>query len=304
LNCSGKKDHLSKDLVWVDFEWSSINLNGINYEKGAIEIPITLNGSEQEFFAQLDLGSSISMLYQTPIDTLVSQKKVRRYSIDNDSNNSSLMEEYFRINNTSMEFNGTKINKNRQLLKKGFGNVYDFLKKRQSENTIGTVGVDFFQDKILILDYPNKKLSVTDSLPKPFIDKAIWQKCKFNRGSPLISLTVNGQKLDVIFDTGSSLFALLTKKSIYENVTSDVMTPDTLSVPSFGRMLTIVGKPVSESIKFNEKKLPNDNAYFFVQQEIEQMFNQARIDGLTGNKLFLSNKIIIDFKNGRFRIQE
>ncbi len=269
-----------------------------------MKIPITLNGSEQEFFAQLDLGSSISMLYQTTIDTLVSQKKVSKYSIDTVGGNSDLTEKYFRVNNISMEFNSTKINENRQLLKKGFGNVYDFEKEKQSENTIGTVGVDFFQDKILILDYPNKKLSVTDSLPKPFIDKAIWQKCKFNGGSPLISLTVNEQKLDVIFDTGSSLFALLTKKSIYENVTSDAITPDTLSVPSFGRMLTIVGKPISKSTKFNEKELPNDNAYFFVQQEIEQMFNQAKIDGLTGNKLFLSSKIIIDFKNGRFGIQE
>ena len=73
---------------------------------------------------------------------------------------------------------------------------------------IGTIAPDLFENKVLIIDYPNKRICIATVIPKQF-QKAQFRPYKIKDGRIKIPITINGKDEDVMFDTGSSLFALI-----------------------------------------------------------------------------------------------
>lgn len=105
--------------------------------------------------------------------------------------------------------------------------------KIDEEKHIGTLGPDLFQNKILIIDYPNNKIGVCEVLPKKY-QSATFKPFKSNDGRLKIPLKINGKTEYVMFDTGSSLFTLTaTKKNALE--ISNATIVDSLSVSSWGK---------------------------------------------------------------------
>lgn len=292
-----KKTEEKTDLPWTPFYWVGNDIEGKHYDKFAIYLSVSLNDSKQETFAQLDLGSSNSMLYENPTNELQRLGQLKTFNRDTIQLDSLQRKEYFQTQDLKLTFNGQLINQKDILVRKNYGENYNSASKNLTDKSVGTIGVDFFKNKILVIDYPNERLCIVDSIPSSFATAVNWQDCKFKGGSPLITLNIGGTDKNFIFDTGSSLFALLTTKDIYNNITENTKT-DTLNVPSWGSILTVIGRPIKDDVKIGKLVLPKEKAYFFLQQEIEGQFQAAGIDGLTGNKLFLGNTIFIDFKTG------
>lgn len=297
-----KKTEEKADLPWTPFHWVGNDIEGKHYDKFSIYLPVSLNDSKQETFAQLDLGSSTSLLYEIPTNELQRLGQLKTFNKDTIQLDTAQRKEYFKTQDLKLTFNGQLINSKEILVRKNYGEKYTLTSKNISNKSVGTIGVDFFKNKILVIDYLNERLCIVDSIPSSFATTVNWQDCKFNGGSPLITLNIGGKDKNLIFDTGSSLFALLTTKDIYNNITENTKT-DTLNVPSWGNILTVIGRPIKDEVKIGKLVLPKEKAYYFLQQEIEGQFKAAGIDGLTGNKLFLGNTILIDFKNGRFGVK-
>lgn len=292
----------STELPWTNFRWVGNSIEGKYYDKFSIYIQVYLNDSKQETFAQLDLGSSTSMLYEIAINELQRLGHLKTFNKDTLQLDTAQQKQYFLSKDLKLTFNQQLINSNEILVRKNYGDKYDPTSPNITNKSVGTIGVDFFQNKILVIDYPNERLCIVDSLPSSYATTVNWQDCKFNGGSPLITLNIGGKDKNFIFDTGSSLFALLTTKDIFTSITENTKT-DTLNVPSWGNILTVIGRPIKHDVKVGKLLLSKENAYYFMQQEIDAQFKAAGIDGLTGNKLFLGNTIFIDFKNGQFGVK-
>jgi hypothetical protein len=103
-----------------------------------------------------------------------------------------------------------------------------------------------------------------------------------------------------MFDTGSSLFSIMTDKKHYDEFTGD--TPvDSLGVPSWGKTLEFYGKKLNKSLQFGSLSLPQNNVYM-VNNVWDNFYKNENIIGLTGNALFLDKVIAIDFKNKKFGV--
>ena len=116
------------------------------------------------------------------------------------------------------------------------------------------------------------------------------------------AITINGKDEDVMFDTGSSLFALITTKENANQISTKPIV-DSLKISSWGEYYMVYGQTIQSTVKFGKKSLDKKNVYFDTQKGNYNLYKEEEIWGITGNAYFLNNIIIIDYKNKRFGVK-
>jgi hypothetical protein len=161
---------------------------------------------------------------------------------------------------------------------------------------LGTIGVDFFQNKVLILDYPNKKMAVNEAIPKHL--EAVYIDIELDeQGRVLLPMTLNGTDFSVLFDTGSSVFQLIVpEKSISKFTNAEIR--DSLEISSWGQKHYVKGRLIEDSIllagqKFSNVKIYGNSSGYGIDN---------KSDAMAGNALFWDRVIVIDFKNKKFGV--
>ena len=170
-----------------------------------------------------------------------------------------------------------------------------------AEVHVGTIGPDIFQGKVLIIDYPHKRLCVVDKLPKEFA-KVSFQPFKLKNGRIKIPLRINNVQEDLLFDTGSSLFSLLTTKQRAMATATDVVK-DSIQTSSWGKYYYVYGRSTKGNIFFGNKRLSESLVFYDNLNTFDKFYNEENIWGITGNAYFLNNTVIIDYKNKLFGVK-
>jgi hypothetical protein len=171
---------------------------------------------------------------------------------------------------------------------------------RQDEVHIGTIAPDFFQNKVLIIDYHRQRLCVSDNVPAEFA-RATFQPFKLTDGRIKIPLRISGVSQDLLFDTGASLFALSTTQPRALAVTTGPVQ-DSLKISSWGEYYYVYGRRTKGPVAFGNKCLPVTLTFYDKKSRYTKFFEQEHIWGMTGNAYFLNNTIIIDYKNRVFGV--
>jgi hypothetical protein len=207
----------------------------------------------------------------------------------------------FKFKNLELKLGNVNFGKRNIGHFKDFGDI--ILKDSINSKTvqyIGTIAPDLFEDKILIIDYPDKRICVTSRLPKQF-SKAQFKQYKIKDGRIKIPITINGKEEDVMFDTGSSLFALITTTENANEISGKPIT-DSLKISSWGEYYMVYGQPIKSKVMFGKKQLNKANVYFDNQKGNYNFYKEEEIWGITGNAYFLNNVVIIDYKNKRLGV--
>ncbi|KQT33069.1 hypothetical protein ASG22_17765 [Chryseobacterium sp. Leaf405] len=291
----------AQDIEWIPFKWTGDTISGKYFEKSAIVIPLKIDNIPASFNMQFDLGAVRTVIYGNSIQPYLDAYPDLKSKIDTSKtfliqgvNNPMFVNTTLKMGTTS--FKGVDV---------GYYKNYGSTISKESmlvdtEKHIGTLGPDMFQNKILIIDYPNKRIGVCEVLPKQY-ESATFQPFKSDDGRPKIPLNINGKSQDVMFDTGSSLFTLTaTKKDALEASTPKIV--DSLSVSSWGKMLTYYGVKTKKPIKFGNKVLNGSLVYYDEKETFQDFYKFAKIWGLTGNVFFLNNTVIIDYKKKIFGV--
>ncbi|HEV8513421.1 MAG TPA: hypothetical protein VGQ59_09090, partial [Cyclobacteriaceae bacterium] len=156
-------------------------------------------------------------------------------------------------------------------------------------------GPDIFQNSVLIIDYPNERFAFCKTLPADFapnlIDITLDQQ-----GRVILPMQFGGRSLKILFDTGSSVFPILTDadRISWFSTSSNV---DTFEANSWGTTYTFTGKPIVGSFVLAGQTFSNVNAYSSAKNL------GKNYDGITGNVLFWNRTIAIDFKNKKFSVK-
>jgi hypothetical protein len=113
---------------------------------------------------------------------------------------------------------------------------------------------------------------------------------------------LNGKAEKVMFDTGSSMFFLITSKEKAMSIaSSDAM--DTMTVESWGQAVTINGHEIVKDVYFGDKNLKGRTVYYDVSGSVGDNFS-GDIGGITGNVPFIKNIVILDYANKTVRIKQ
>lgn len=287
-------------ISWAKFEWTSDSISGRYFEKSAINIPAKMKGIPYNLTFQFDLGSKYTMLYENKLKSI--------YRADSNLENTIKMPFLFNmlqflreketIEDGLINISENQVKSKDILVKRNFG---DFIPKeyiRSGESVhIGTIGVDIFKNKILIIDYQNTRFAILNEVPEKyqtnFVDIELDKS-----GMIILPMKIKEKSYRILFDTGSSIFPIIT---LSKNISKFTSNPDidTLKISSWGVKHDVIGKMITDTFELAGQRFSNVKVY----TNHSGLGISHSTDGMTGNALFWDKTVIIDFKHKKFGVR-
>ena len=280
----------------INFKWREFNQNGIKIKHGAMIVPVKLENIEKQFEMQFDLGLDVNAIYENALN--------------------SILIKYPNFKNNVSEGNGYRVYKTKTYLDKYKSAVDSLLviknKKEKTDykdlETIGSIGSNEIENKILIIDFPNQQLSIKKKLNNSVINQFKFVPLEYKKRKIILTLNVNNTYQKYIFDTGASLTAITTIDENFFNLVKGESnkSTDTLYLDSWGEKISLIGGVITTPIKLANKQLniTNKKIYYTKSKSINKTLKQNNVKGLIGNDLFINNIIVIDLVNNRFGINK
>ena len=302
-NCikQGTNKKNTTNYEWFDYKWESGTLSGKYFPKLAMLIPTKINNLDANLELQFDLGSNTSVLYGNTLGSYFPKSTIKSWLIDSTKISPDENRTFYQmqgINITSGDFKIEHI-----VYMENFGTkvLKDSL-FTSSPKRVGSLGADAFKDKILIIDYPNQRMCVLDSLDRFWKSKAVFVQSRLRRGRIQIPLTINNKDYWFLFDTGASLFPVNTNKKIWTEIVDEIATTDTLIANSWGEQVPFYGKPITKNVYLGDKLLHKDYAWYNENKRLMEFNTVEEIDGLVGNAYFFDEVVLLDFKHNQFGV--
>jgi hypothetical protein len=280
------------------FYWSPTEISGRHFDKAAMYLPISLDTVSGLHYSQFDLGSDWTILYQNNFKSITEYNYLKIDTLS-DSNPERPC---FIIKDVDLNIGKINFGKRNVL---GFYNYgQPIIRKTNalvSENSIGTIGADIFQNKILVINFPNQTISVLDTTNSALENYFSFEKCKMENKRIMVPIIINGTTRFFMYDTGASLFPMMTSFGNWKEITNQKIN-DTLSITNFGNPVIMFGSNASKEINIGRHTLSDFVVYYAKDNNFDKMFEQLKCDGIIGNAFFFNTTISIDFKNKRFGI--
>lgn len=291
----------AQNQTWIPFRWNGASISGKYFDKIAMSVPVTLENLPYKFEMQLDLGAITTVIYGNSIKPYFDEYPQLKSKIDTNLVFRMQNKKYNMLKDFEIKIGNEQSKKINIVFMKDFGDslTYDSIRTNTVKH-IGTVAPDLFKDNILIIDFSKNRLCVVDKLPDDY-QNAAFELFTEKQGRIFIPLVIDGKKEDLLFDTGSSIFPLMTTEQRAVKIGGDIIA-DSLKISSWGDYYMIYGNKIKSKIEFGNKRLNEAIVYYDKQKRNDQFFNNEKIWGITGNAYFLNNIVIIDYKNKKFGV--
>jgi len=291
----------AQKVAWIPFSWEGVTIAGRYIDKAAIRIPASVDGISHNFVMQLDLGAITSMLYGNTVESLPDLSADLVPKTDTVSGFYIKGVKHPIYKGVCLKLGSVSMEKMAIGCHKGYGGaVHKDSINSTALRYIGTIAPDLFADKVLIIDYPNRRIAVASSLPKSF-SKAEFQPLKIKDGRIKISFSINGKQEYLLFDTGASMFSMVTTRVNADAITDSTVV-DAFDVPSWGESIPFVGRKANVPLKLGSKQLNSVVVYYDKPNSFEGLYKQEQVWGITGNALFLDHVVIIDYAKKQFGV--
>lgn len=278
-----------KKFNWQPFMWLPYEFSNKLYDKSAMFLPIQFEDSEKTYWMQLDTGS-YSQFDGITFDCVNPAHKIIQ-------TNSS-----YNIVRFNGKIAGYETQNAKFVSKKDWGGI---IKESDQWINIGTLGMDFFLDKILVIDFPNSRLAIVTSesqLPTEISNDVTYYPAEMIINLFSISLSVEDSPLKAAYDTGSSPFSLFLNLDQWQQLTGrDGTEPENiiLEVPAWGSTFTLIGAPSLEEILLSDLSLGKPEVYY--REDKPDWLKGSGLDAIIGNEPFYDDSIVIlDGINMRF----
>lgn len=286
---------------WFPFSWYAATISGKNFDKVAMLVPVKVNDLKADFTLQFDLGSDATLVYGNTVNSYYKENEIKSFLVESSRSKDNGGKTVYKTK--GLIYHLGKLTKESLVYKEDYGDKIssDSLFTRKPKH-IGTLGADMFNNKILIIDYPNKRMCVLDSLDSHWKKRTTFVDAKSNNGRLHIPLTVAKKTHWFLFDTGASLFPINTHKELWTSLVDQTAKTDTIIANSWGEKVKFYGRPIKEKIYLGKRKLDNDYAWYNDNKRLQEFNKAENIDGLTGNAFFVNTIVVLDFKNKKFGV--
>ena len=284
------------DLIYSPIYWQANTFNKTTIEKSSFLVSVKLQGIEESIFMQFDLGANRSMLYGNTISAFCEKYPTLR-------DDTIKKENYSIFNNAKIEINDSHtLTANRLYIKKDFGQS----KIDTNFIIIGTLGYDILGDNILILDFKSNRFAISESIPTEMESKACFiDKADLNKFPIILPFRLGKKKIRLLYDTGSSMFPILTGTNRLKKISKHRKIKEVDSVSSWGKEVPIF-MPVETKDKIGNLIIGNIDlgkiAVFGEKKMNNLNYVGSYLYGFTGNVIFDNKILIINRKDNSFGI--
>lgn len=273
-------------MTWIPFMWSSDTLFGRRMERLAIFLRGKVLPIGKEGAFQFDLGAPRSVIYGNAFDPDVLDGHTTGKTAILNGREVPVLDLSISVGDVAIE---------EPLLLRDFGEG-----EIEGLPIIGTVGADLVDGRILICDFPNRRLAVLDSLPEGLVSGLHFTEMKrAPDGHMLLRAKVGGRETYVMYDSGSSIFGLLTTREIWETLTNGEIT-DSFRITAWGKVYTVYGGRMKGRILLGGEPLPVEVVHYVSMPGFGDFLKRNGAVGIVGNRPFWNGTIVLDNVRGRF----
>ncbi len=258
---------------------------------GLMKVPVKVKGSPYKFYMQFDTGAPFTVILENPIKSL----EVEQFIEDE----TAFAKDFeFMIGENMVSASQMKIFPN-------YGNEITPNDTIRSYK-LGTIGADFLDNKITVIDFKNQLITLYDERPEWMNTLPEFESFNFKGRRFMLPANLAGKKRDLFYDSGSSAFGLITHKSQYKKLTDKKDEEFIYDANSWGDKLPIRHKAASEKIEIGGaeldlKRVAYMDKYAWAQRLIAPF---SKIGGWLGNLPFVESVLILDTKEAQFLVTE
>jgi hypothetical protein len=274
------------DSPWQPFRWFVADIGSERLERGALLVPVRLDGLTGEHHFQLDLGAGHTMLHE---------RSVRE------------ADPSFPLRSGAMTISGTLAGLEGAIVRVEV--LADFAATAVQGipiPVIGTLGLDFFEHRILILDYPGRRFAVLPenaALPENLETRATFLPALHRNGKLYVPVEVDGEaQTGIFFDTGASPFSLVTSPEEWRRLTGlrgDEASNARRTVSSWNTDITLVGSRMLGNVRLGPGMWPRPVIWFTADPRL-RFDAWPATTGLLGNELLAERfVVVVDVPRGR-----
>lgn len=183
-------NELSTKQIFINtpFKWEAIPTNKGLDSNGAMFVPVYLRGCPKRFYMQFDLGHPTSCFYKCTLD-----------KINSKYHNISFQQNSEQVHLSNFDFYIDKFLINAKMISALNCTVSDFnWDDSTSIITIGTLGSDIIENKILVIDYPQTNIYIGNEIPQDIASLVFFSDFKFKYRRILLPSVV-GKKMKLFF---------------------------------------------------------------------------------------------------------
>lgn len=285
----------NEKIVWVDFEWSDPDY------KDVMLITAKLDTLDYFFRWQLDTGSPYTYLEGGTFKKFSNKfpylaGKIKRVDTVFNGN-------WYKIYTPPFKFEKPILPNIILKNDKIGGNFSQDLLDKYKGFSIGTIGVDIFKDKVLVLDFKNKKIGYCDSLSNGFYKQKINSSSfRFYKNRIILPVQIGKEKLDFMYDCGASMFTLNVTPKYSKSFAPKQLTDTLYNINNgeSGAVYNALGGKTDKQVTIVGRSYKN--MIIYLEKAESEIFEEAKVAGAIGNKLFLNHIVVIDFKTKRFSL--
>ncbi|MFT3979500.1 MAG: hypothetical protein QM687_03455 [Ferruginibacter sp.] len=275
----------------VPLRWQGDSINGKWEPHTALLIPVKLANCPRQFYMQFDLGHPYTVFYKNKLQS-IRQKYPKAVQVDESTE---------KLLNFSFRAGKMPVSAEEIAVKQYDSSVIDWKDKHGIE-IIGTIGVDFIDGRTAIIDYPGQKMTIAAEIPPKLLSRVTLTDFFYAKRRVLLPAKIMDKQTMLYFDTGSSMYELLTDKKSCEALAIPGSAFVQSSMWSWNKYLTANSIPSNGTIEINGARIPVHYATYIEgvnSAQVEQMMKMG-IGGMTGNKIFLEYQLVLDTKNKQF----
>lgn len=280
-----------ESIEWINFEWEQWESGGKLYDKAGLKIPITMHDT-----TTLYVGMDFTQYTNVPDE--------------------GIMKKHFKINQEYKADAKSNEPVDKQRGKPAIKIVNELSKatwriKPQDviHEKVGFIGMDELEGRILIVDHPQARLALLDSLPLPLSSRYEFFDFKIRSGMITFMAEINGKRCRLTYNIGMNIMPLLVSDGlVFRQMTDARMGVDTLrevGVDSYWGTITydiIPGAAMREPLLIDGVSL-NHPMVYYIDSELDRKWNKKTV-GMAGFALFTDTEICIDFQHQRFGIKK
>jgi hypothetical protein len=280
-----------RELPWFPFTWNGNFINGKWIDKLAIVLPFGASGGWREInVIQLDTGCDVTFFDN---ENYTDEHKISKEEL----------KKMLLAKIDSFTIQSFFIDMDKKLCRQF--SCDSITARNVDHRSVGVIGSDLFENKILIIDYPNTKMCIVDSIESEFLNQFYTIDLKILSKWPVIPFTIDGVEKWLMFDTGSSKFDIYSSKTNWDKFVDKTMPVDTFGpANSWGTPLTFYGLPIKVTCKIGKQDYSRCKFWYSDNDRPQKVCETVNLFGITGNSLFWDKTIIIDYKNKLFGMKK
>ena len=280
------------NLQWDEMVWISLPVGDRVVEKAVLAINVGIEGLQRALM-QLDLGTYQTIVYGAPYNALGGRTEASQAS---------------RIS-VSGTVAGLRIQAGNFLLDRNHG----IAPKAGEPVELGTIGADFFNNRILLLDFVRDKVAIVNksNFPHSVETQVSFAPLQYRDGKVFVSVRIGGRDVSGFFyDTGSSALPLVTTRERWSDLTGrkpDDPANEVWTVKSWGKDAALIGARLPGSLCIGAACIDSPMIYFERSGLENLRFDKYKFpaNGLIGNAIFMDQySVVVDLASQRLGLMK